>query len=577
MIFRNNNIKKRNYTIRSSGLLLLSALILVSAAMFSGTVSRYAYAAQDEVKDYSTECWWDDNYETGKIGLQWEKCESKTKYKVEVFKGSSSKPLRSWTQSGIKYDLSQMVSKKGTGIYYFTVEPVSGGESYKVRSDDLEIDSDYMKKIKAYVKQKAQDSVDTTPGWHMYPNGTWVYYNENREMLKNAWLDYNGDRYHFSSAGIMQTGWQAIDKYWYYFGNDGKLYHDTRTPEGRYVNADGIWVDESSGTGVSSKGSSRIPATLTKLSSTTINTSEKAAEPGKAKSVTFSGGTGITVSNVEFSQPQEQWSAGVPVQVSMDLTANTNYAFTDSTKITCRGASGLVVSGSGEKTRHVTATYVPKTVLAQPSLIYMDDYYILHWSKVKHAERYKLSIYSENVLEETITINENSFDLADYSDKFDNDITLTIKLSALADAKKTRTYQESQTYVINSLQEFAETHRIDGEFRYIGTKLMYTDVTGEDVKNKWVNILGGWMHFNRSGYAEPEGWYKDTDGNWYYFGEDHLIRTGWLDYEGCRYYLRENENGGPFGSAVLGKAVIDGKEYHFNDGSRQDIPVAACY
>ena len=55
------------------------------------------------------------------------------------------------------------------------------------------------------------------------------------------------------------------------------------------------------------------------------------------------------------------------------------------------------------------------------------------------------------------------------------------------------------------------------------------------------------------------------------------MKTGWLDYEGFRYYLRENGDGGPLGSAVLGTAIIEGTEYHFNDGSRQDIPVAACY
>ncbi|MDD5833597.1 MAG: hypothetical protein PUC98_09005 [Clostridiales bacterium] len=554
----------------------MSALFLASAPSAPLQV-QYTYAAQDDAKDYTTECWWNDNYETGRIGLKWEKCESKTKYKIDVYKGTSSSPIKSWTQSGLEYDLSQTIVKKGTGVYYFTVTPVSGGSNYMVRSDDLEIDSEYLKKTKAYVKQKTADNIDTTPGWHMYPNGTWVYYTENRELLKNDWLEYNGDWYHFSSKGLMQTGWQAIDKYWYYFGTDGKMRHDTRTIEGRYLNSQGVWIDEATGEGVSSKGSNRVPATLTKLQTATVNTSEKATEPGKAKSVTFSGGTGVSVSNVEFSAPFEQWSPGVAVQVSMDLSANTNYTFTNDTKITCRGVSGMVVKGSGDNSRHVTATYIPKTVLELPSLIYMDDSFVLHWTKVKHAERYKITIYSEELQQETVTVNENRFDLNNYVDSYNNDNILKIQLSAMANSKKTKTYQESQAYVINDLHEFAGTHTVSGEIRQIDTKLMYTDSSGEEAKNKWVNILGGWMHFNRGGYAEPEGWFKDTDGNWYYFGADHLMKTGWLDYEGFRYYLRENGDGGPLGSAVLGTAIIEGTEYHFNDGSRQDIPVAACY
>ena len=45
----------------------------------------------------------------------------------------------------------------------------------------------------------------------------------------------------------MQTGWKQIGNYWYYLnpmadGTMGLLYTDRMTPDGYYVNADGVWV-----------------------------------------------------------------------------------------------------------------------------------------------------------------------------------------------------------------------------------------------------------------------------------------------------------------------------------------------
>ena len=36
--------------------------------------------------------------------------------------------------------------------------------------------------------------------------------------------------------------WQAINGKWYYLGTDGAMYADTWTPDGRYVDGSGAWV-----------------------------------------------------------------------------------------------------------------------------------------------------------------------------------------------------------------------------------------------------------------------------------------------------------------------------------------------
>ena len=45
-----------------------------------------------------------------------------------------------------------------------------------------------------------------------------------------------------NGSGEMQTGWQAVGGRWYYMGSNGVMYANTWTPDGRYVDGSGAWV-----------------------------------------------------------------------------------------------------------------------------------------------------------------------------------------------------------------------------------------------------------------------------------------------------------------------------------------------
>ena len=60
-------------------------------------------------------------------------------------------------------------------------------------------------------------------GWVKTLDGKWFFF----ENKKNA------------DEGKMVTGWKQIQGAWYYFGEDGAMYIDTVTPDGRRVGADG--------------------------------------------------------------------------------------------------------------------------------------------------------------------------------------------------------------------------------------------------------------------------------------------------------------------------------------------------
>lgn len=78
-------------------------------------------------------------------------------------------------------------------------------------------------------------------GWQLI-NGSW-YYLEGSGAMLTGWQYINGHWYYLSGNGAMLTGWQHINGRWYYLGSNGAMYANSRTPDGRYVDASGARVD----------------------------------------------------------------------------------------------------------------------------------------------------------------------------------------------------------------------------------------------------------------------------------------------------------------------------------------------
>ena len=103
--------------------------------------------------------------------------------------------------------------------------------------------------------------------WYQYTNGTWPsnswvkllvqggetwYYFNKDGYMSTGWLFENNIWYYLdpqtgTNNGRMMTGWHMISDKWYYFSTDklageGSMYADRMTPDGFYVNKDGVWV-----------------------------------------------------------------------------------------------------------------------------------------------------------------------------------------------------------------------------------------------------------------------------------------------------------------------------------------------
>lgn len=78
-------------------------------------------------------------------------------------------------------------------------------------------------------------------GW-LWDNGHW-YYLSGSGAMKTGWVLSGSKWYYLNASGAMVTGWVEWKGDWYYMNTpNGDMAVDTKTPDGYYVNSDGIWV-----------------------------------------------------------------------------------------------------------------------------------------------------------------------------------------------------------------------------------------------------------------------------------------------------------------------------------------------
>lgn len=66
-----------------------------------------------------------------------------------------------------------------------------------------------------------------------------------KEDWKNWIPDGNGIKYRNDDGTYASPGWKEIDQRQYYFDENGYVLVDTRTPDGYYVNSEGVWDGKS--------------------------------------------------------------------------------------------------------------------------------------------------------------------------------------------------------------------------------------------------------------------------------------------------------------------------------------------
>lgn len=96
--------------------------------------------------------------------------------------------------------------------------------------------------------------------WNVNAAGWWYTYSDGSYPI-GCWRMIDNEWYHFDAQGYMETGWIQDGTAWYYLkqsgamakncwvsnyyvGENGIMYTNSRTPDGYYVGADGLWIPE---------------------------------------------------------------------------------------------------------------------------------------------------------------------------------------------------------------------------------------------------------------------------------------------------------------------------------------------
>lgn len=86
-----------------------------------------------------------------------------------------------------------------------------------------------------------------------------------------------------------------------------------------------------------------------------------------------------------------------------------------------------------------------------------------------------------------------------------------------------------------------------------------TSGTGVVPSGKWVQDAVGWWYQKSDGTYPANGWFQDpASGIWYFMNPNGYMMTGWIDWNGNRYYC------GQTGAMVTGAQTIDGVNYVFD-------------
>lgn len=161
-------------------------------------------------------------------------------YEVTIMRnGKANNPTKT-TVTGTSLNIGSLITK--TGDYSIRVSAVSRYDaklkSDYAYSDSISVDDSLLAKFASDAASYAETSgqwIETENGcWYQNPDGTWP---------ASGWQQIDGNWYFFNAQGYRQTGWVLWNNQQYYCDSDGKMLASTTTPDGYYVDANGVWKE----------------------------------------------------------------------------------------------------------------------------------------------------------------------------------------------------------------------------------------------------------------------------------------------------------------------------------------------
>ena len=213
------------------------------------------YYDDEEIEDL--EIWdleWDDDGTA-----YWDENDYAKRYEVKLYRDGSL--IKDTTRvSDEDYDFSSYFTKKGTytfrvrgvrndslkGMWYESEEwYVSTSEAKEIRENSNSSGSSGSSNSgSTSTGSSGGPGANTTAGAWLKDNIGWWWCNPDKTYPTSSWKLINGLWYYFNPAGYcVQNCWVQTNGIWYYCGPDGDMWVNRRTPDGYWVDGNGVWIE----------------------------------------------------------------------------------------------------------------------------------------------------------------------------------------------------------------------------------------------------------------------------------------------------------------------------------------------
>ncbi|RKI12724.1 hypothetical protein D7V81_11620, partial [bacterium 1XD21-70] len=267
-----------------------------------------------------------------------------------------------------------------------------------------------------------------------------------------------------------------------------------------------------------------------------------------------------------YDTDDDVWIRGeVPViRLELAVKDSSGYRFTSSTKVSSSGGRSEVKSkkllDGGDALR--VELKLPKVTgpLDETEEYYWDGRRA-RWSEVEGADQYEVKLYRGNSLVTTVTSTGTSYYLYPYMNRA-GEYTFRVRALSSVDGAKGSWSDKSEEFYLSSADVYPGSTPVPGGGNPSGGP-------GNSRPAGWIQDQSRWSYRQTDGSLVHDSWLF-VDNNWFYFGNDSIMRTGWIFVDDHWFYLNPVSDG-TRGAMKTGWVFADNRWFYLNpvsDGTR---------